>query len=62
MTADEIRIMKSYRIEIKTTEGWAKYGCTLIYAQALAIQYQLEQKGYEVRLYKGGILVGGSAK
>lgn len=48
--------MNTYRIEIKTPNGWTKYGNTPISAQACAVKYQLEQKGFVVRLVKDGIV------
>lgn len=48
--------MNTYRIEVKTENGWMHYGKTPISAQAYSIKYQLEQKGYEVRIIYNGQL------
>lgn len=42
--------MRGYQIFIKTNNGWTYYGKTPISAQANVVRYQLEQKGYEVKV------------
>jgi len=42
--------MKTYQIFIKTEKGWQYYSKTPIYAQAIVVQHNLEEKGHEVKI------------
>lgn len=47
--------MNIFQIFVKTNDGWALYGKTPLYQQAIAVEFGLKQKGYKVRLRKSGM-------